>query len=290
MDAVYEWFGAGVVSGTLPAVLAHPFMIRALLAAALAGPLLGLLGAMVLPRRMAFYTQTVAHATLTGVALGLLLGEPPGETWVGSYGFCITVAVAVRWLERRTEASEDTVVGVILALVLGLGIVALVLATRTFDVHQIEALLFGSLLTVSETDLLVLAGTAVVAVPVLLGVWNTALLAHLAPSLAGARARPSALADYAFVVLLTTVVVAAVEIVGALLVLALIVVPAAGSGHLARTFPAFVAGSVAIATVSALTGLLVSAWLSLPTGAAIVLVAALAYLGTLVPLRSPRGV
>jgi zinc transport system permease protein len=288
MEALYGVFAAAARDGALPDVLGHPFMVRALLAAILAGPLLGLLGALVLPRRMAFYTQTVAHATLTGVAIGLVLGEPLGGTWVGSYGFCIAVAVSVRWLERRTDASEDTVVGVMLALVLGLGIATLVLATRNFDVHQIEAILFGSLLTVSETDLLVLAGTGLIAVPALLALWNTALLAHLAPSLARARERPSALADYAFAVLLTLVVVATVEIVGALLVLALIVVPAAGAGQLSRTFPAFVAGSVAIATLAALAGLLVSAWLALPTGAAIVLVAAVAYLCTLLPIPIPR--
>ena len=273
--------------GYLPSFLEHAFMVRGLIAALIAGPLLGLVGALVVPKRLSFFTQTIGHAALTGVAIGVLIGEPLGATYVGLYGFCIAVAILVLYLQRRTQAGEDTVTGVVLALVLGIGVVALVLVTQQYDIHQVEAVLFGSLITVTDRDLAILAVTAVVAGAGITLIFNRTLLFTLAPEIAQVRKVRPVLAEYLLAVLVTVVLVASLKLIGALLVLALIVVPAASAGNLCQGLSAYVWTSIALSTLSAFLGLVFSGLLPVPAGAAIVLAAGgLFLLSLLVSRRS----
>lgn len=149
-------------------------------------------------------------------------------------------------------------VGVVLAQVLGLGIVLLVLVTKRFDVHQVEAVLFGGLITLNDRDLAVLASTALLVGPFLLFWFNRSVL--------------------------TLVVVASLKVVGALLVLVLIVMPTAAAQNIARTLWGFFWCSVLFGTVSALSalsGLLLSAIWPVPTGGAIVFAASVLFYATM---------
>ena len=288
MDSLYQLLVSAAKAGTLPSMFTHPFMIRGLLAALLVGPLLGGIGTVVVPKRLAFFTQAIGHASLTGVALGLLLGEPLGQTYVGLYGFCLVVALLLNAIKNRTNISSDTITGVVLAQILGLGIIMLVLVTKEFNIHQVEAVLFGSLITITDADLLLLAGTVVLAGTAGALLYNRWMLVSLNPGLAKARGLQPVLLDYLFIVLLTAVVVASLKLVGALLVLVLIVVPAAGAQNVARSLRQFFWISVGLATVSTVVGLVLSGVWPIPTGAAIVLASsALFYLTLLLrPLRA----
>ena len=257
--------------GYLPAPLEHAFMVRGLFAAMIVGPLLGLVGSLVVPKRLAFFTQTIGHSALTGVALGALIGEPLGATYGGLYGFCGAVAVLMTYLKRRTKAAEDTVTGVVLALVLGTGVIALVLVTQQYDIHQVEAVLFGSLVTVNDRDLYILALTAMLVAPGIAWLFNRSLLQTLAPELAQVRKAHPVLSEYLTAVLVTIALVASLKLVGALLMLALIVVPAASARNLCQSAGPYVWTSIAFATSSALLGLLASASSAAPAGAAIVM-------------------
>lgn len=284
MQAIYDLFAGWAQAGFLPAVFQHAFMVRGLLAALIIGPLLGAVGTLVVAKRLVFFTQTIGHGALTGVALGLLIGEPIGSTYVGLYGFCLAVALVMTFLRHRMPASTDAIVGVVLAQVLGLGIIAMVLVTKQYNVHQVEAVLFGSLIALTDQDLAVLAGTALVSAVVLAMTFNPVMLATFSPTLARTRGiRPSAY-EYVFVAMTTMVVVASLKLVGALLVLVLIVIPAATARALARGLIGFFWLSVGAATVSTLSGLMLSAWLPIPTGAAIVVAASVLFYATL-PVR-----
>ena len=282
MDAVYDLAAKWAAAGHLPEPFGHAFMLRGLLAALLIGPLLGAIGALVVTRRLVFFTQTVGQASLTGVALGLLFGEAVGATYGGTYGFCLLVAFAMLYLRQRSGASADTIVGVVLAQVLGLGIVMLVLVTRRFDVHQVEAVLFGSLITVTDLDLAILAGTGIVVAALLARFFNAVMLVSFNPALARLRGFDPLLLDYLFVTLVTVIVVAGLKMVGALLVLVLIVLPAAAARNLARSLTGFFWASIGFGTLGTVSGLLISAVWPIPTGGAIVLAASLLFYATLV--------
>ena len=111
---------------------------------------------------MAFFSAALGQAAITGVCVGLLIGEPLNAPYGGMFGFCLLSALAMVYAKRRAKLPPDTLIGVFLALTLGLGLCLLVAVTRQFNVHQVEAVLFGSLLTVTDADLALLVVAGVV--------------------------------------------------------------------------------------------------------------------------------
>lgn len=263
-----------------------PFVRRGLLAAFLIGPLLGALGHIVIARRLAFLSAALGHAALTGLTIGLLLGEPIESPLGGIFGFTLLSALAMVYVRRRTSMPSDTLIGVFLALTLGLGICLLVAVTKYFNIHQIEAVMFGSLITVTDADLVVLAVVALVVVPLLIWKYNQLLLDSVNPELAAAAGVNSAVIDYGFVLLLTMVIVVSLKIVGALLVEALIIVPAASARNIARSTRGMMYFSVLFAWLGAEGGIALSTEVKVPSGGAVVLVLGAIYFVTLLAGRA----
>ncbi len=272
MDELYAWLAKLAVSGRLPHAFQYPFITRGLIAVVLLAPLLGGISHLVVARRMSFFSTAIGQAALTGLTIGLALGEPISAPYGGMFGFCFLCAIGVAFLKRRSNLPPDTLIGVFMALTLGLGICLLVAATRAFNIHQIDAVMFGSLLTVTDVDLLILLVTAVVVLVVLCRSYNAILLDSLAPPLAeSGNLREAMVIEYLFVALLTAAIVVSLKVVGALLVEALVVVPAAAARNLAKTTRSYVVWSVAAALISGVSGVFVSTRWAVPTGGAVVL-------------------
>ena len=125
----------------------------------LLAPLLGGISHLVVARRLSFFSAALGQAALTGLTIGMLLGEPLNAAYGGIFGFCLLSALAMVYVKRHAALPPDTLVGVFLSLTLGLGICLLVAVTKRFNIHQIEAVMFGSLLTVTDLDLALLAGS-----------------------------------------------------------------------------------------------------------------------------------
>ena len=281
MDWLYELISSWAKAGYLPGIFEHTFMIRGMLAAMIIGPVLGGMGTVVVTKKLAFFTQTIGNASLTGVALGLLFGEPIEGTYAGLYGFCLIVALVMTFVKNRTRLSNDTVIGVVLAQVLGIGIIMLVVVTKQFNIHQVEAILFGSLITLTDGDLLVLVFSSLVVTVFFCITFNRTMLVGFNPVLAKARGVNPVLLEYVFITLMTTVVVASLKLIGALLVLVLIVVPAAGAQNIVGGLRQFIWVSIVFSTVSTASGLLLSGLFPVPTGTAIVLVSSILFYATL---------
>lgn len=292
MSGVYGWLAGLAQRGLLPSFFSYAYFVRGLIAALLLAPLLGALSHLVVARRLAFLSTALGQAALTGLTLGIALGEPIESPYGGIAGFCLLSALAMVWLKRRSVLPNDTLIGVFVAFTLGLGICLLVAVTQRFNIHQIEAVMFGSLLTVTETDLLLLALLAALVLIVLARVYNRLLLDSVAPSLARAAGIDGGKLDYLFVVLLTAAIVVSLKIVGALLIEALVVIPAAAARPLARSLRMQVVLSVAVALVATVGGLCVSMRLMVPIGGAIVLSLALLFVAAFAlgrALRRDRG-
>src|ERR687894_504443 len=157
----------------------YPFLLRGFLCVALLAPLLGGLSHLVVARRMAFFSAALGQAAITGVCVGLLIGEPLNAPYGGMFGFCLLSALAIVYAKRRSKLPPDTLIGVFLAPTLGLGLCLLVAVTRQFNVHQVEAVLFGSLLTVTDADLALLVGAGVVVALLVQRHYNDLLLDSL---------------------------------------------------------------------------------------------------------------
>jgi zinc transport system permease protein len=195
------------------------------------------------------------------------------------------------YVKRRSALPPDTLIGVFLALTLGLGICLLVAVTRRFNIHQVESVMFGSLLTVTDGDLVLLAAAGLWVAALMVREYNGMLLDSLSPPLAGVAGVDSAWVEYLFAVLLTTAIVVGLKVIGALLVEALVVVPAAAARNLARGTRAYLLLSIAVAFLAGAGGLGISTRLLVPTGGAVVLAASLLFFATLAvgALRQRRG-
>jgi zinc transport system permease protein len=282
MTSFYEWVATLAQNGTLPADFQYPFLIRGFLGVLLLTPLLGGLSHLVVTRRMAFFSATMGQAALTGVSIGLLLGEPINTPYAGMFGFCLLFTLAMVYVKRRSALPNDTLIGVFLALTLGVGLCLLVVVTRQFNVHQIESILFGSLLTITDADLALLAASGLVVGVVVAREYNRLVLDSLSPPLARLAGADPTYLEYLFALTLTVSIVVSLKIIGALLVEALVVVPAAAARNVARGTREYLLWSMAVAFLAGTGGLAISTRLTVPTGAAVVLGATFCFFVTLV--------
>lgn len=272
---VQDWATAGY----LPEALAYGFVVNALLAGLMIGPVLGGLGTLVVVKRFAFFSEAVGHAALTGVAIGILLGEPYTGPYGSLFGYCLLFGILLNFLRNRTGLSPDTLIGVFLSVSLALGASLLLMLAGKINVHILENVLFGSVLTVSAHDLLVLGIVAVLVLALALPLYNRIMLASFNPQLAAVRGVAVKTLDYLFVVLVTLVTVASVKVIGAILVGALLVIPAAAARLVSQSLKGFFFVSVIIATLTTLLGILLPIVFDLPvpSGAAIILVAGICF-------------
>jgi zinc transport system permease protein len=272
MSDLYTWLATLADRGTLPDVFRYAFFVRGLLCVVVLAPLLGGMSHLVVARRLSFFSAALGQAALTGLTIGLLIGEPLNGAYGGTFGFCSLSALAMVYVKRHAALPTDTLVGVFLSLTLGLGICLLVAATKRFNIHQIEAVMFGSLLTVTDVDLLLLAGIALAIALVLAWIYNGLLLDSLDPPLALVSGVKSSFLDYLFVMLLTAAIVVSLKVIGALLIEAMVVVPAATARNLARTTRSYLLLSILTAMAAGIGGLFVSSRFLVPSGGAVVLV------------------
>ncbi|MDD2706478.1 MAG: metal ABC transporter permease [Verrucomicrobiae bacterium] len=247
-------------------ILAHSFMQRALAAGLLVGIVASYYGVFVVQRGMGFLGHGLAHAAFGGVALGILLNAEP--LWV-AIPFTLAVAIGITWARERSRLGVDSVIGIFLAISMALGVVFLSLK-RSYAADAF-GYLFGSILSVTTTDLLIallLFGLALATLPM----WGRWAYATLDREAAMVDRLPVARDDYVLSCLIAVTVVAAVKIVGVLLIAAFLVIPAAASRLLARSFLAMTVLSVLGGGASVVFGLAGSYWLDIPSGAAIILV------------------
>ena len=205
---VQGWASAGY----LPEILAYGFVVNAVLAGLLIGPVLGGLGTLVVVKRFAFFSEAVGHAALTGVAIGILLGEPYTGPYGSLFGYCLLFGISLNYLRNRTGLAPDTLIGVFLSVSLALGASLLLILAGKINVHILENVLFGSVLTVNGNDLLVLAIVGALVLGLSLPLYNRIMLASFNPQLAAVRGVAVKTLDYLFVILVTLITVAAVKV------------------------------------------------------------------------------
>lgn len=282
MNAFYAWLASLADRGILPEVFHYAFFARGIVSVLLLAPLLGGMSHLVVARRLSFFSAALGQAALTGLTIGLVvLGEPLNGAYAGIFGFCFLSALVMVCIKRHASLPSDTLVGVFLSMTLGLGICLLVAVTKRFNIHQIEAVMFGSLLTVTDADIYLLLAISLVIGVVFAATYNHILLDSLDTGLARISGVRSSLIDYLFVMLLTAAIVVSLKIIGAMLVEAMIVVPAAAARNLARTTRSYLLCSVLCALIAGVGGLFISTVLVVPSGGAVVLTMSVLFFLTL---------
>lgn len=208
-------------------VLEYHFMLNALAAGGVVAVLAGLIGWLMVLRRETFAGHTLAMMAFPGAAAAALVGI--GAAF-GYFGFCVLGALAIGRLPsagRRSWGSESASIGSVQALALGLGFLLVSLYGGVLG--DLESLLFGNLLGVSDSQVIGLAAVSVAVLAVLAWIARPLLFASVDPEVAGARGVPVARLSAAFLLLLGLAVAATSQVTGPLLVFALLVMPAASA-------------------------------------------------------------
>ncbi len=259
-------------------MLTDPFVIRAVLAAVLLGPLCALLGVFVTARRMAFFSDTIAHAALAGVAIGFWLNL--GNPTIAMVAFSLLIATALIWLKEHTELLNDTLMALLLSGSVALGVI-IIYRLRGYR-GELNRYLFGDILAVGTEEVWF---SLFLALAIGGGVfWGltrlTLLTAHedLA-HVCGVRVRRW---NYVFVIVLTLTVALAINLLGIILVTSLLVIPPAAARNLARNLRQQIIFSLLFGLVAGAGGVFASDPLDVPCGPAIVMVSIALFLLTLV--------
>ena len=249
-------------------VFADDYARRALLAAVLVGALCGIVGVHVVLRRLAFFTTAMAHGTFPGVVIASLLGV---DLLLGAGAFGVLVVLAVGWLSSRPRSEGSAAVGVVLAAGFALG-VALMSAQPGFT-RDLSAFLVGSVLTVQPRDLVVSAVVLAAVLAVLAALGKELVLGAFDPGGLVALGYPARRLDLAVLLLVEVTVVTSVPAVGTILVIALVVAPAATARLWCHRIGPMTALAAVLGVASGVLGLAVSQAADVAAGAAIVLTA-----------------
>jgi zinc transport system permease protein len=221
--------------------------VKGLLAVILIGLICGAIGSLVVGNRMAFFSDALSHCAFAGVSLGLLVGlaleVSQKSMTVGLFyqigiplimiGFGALVGLGIAFVREKTSLASDTVIGVFFAGALGFGAILMgVLSNMGY--FNVEQFVFGAMVTVGIEDLLALAVLGVITAGVLALMYNQFVFTSFNPSLARSRRIPVRLCNYLFIVLLALIVNLCLKVIGALLINALLVVPAATASNVCR--------------------------------------------------------
>jgi zinc transport system permease protein len=262
------------INGLAPAgtFLAFVFNVRGMIAVILVSLICGAVGSLVVAKRMAFFSDALAHCAFAGVALGLLMGfftgaetETAFNLWITltMVAFGIGVGLAIAVVRETTGLSSDTVIGVFFAGAIGLGAIFLKAGSGKRYMPP-EQFLFGNILTFPTGDLLVLFVLAVVTAGLLAWLYNDLTLTSFNRSLALSRRIRVRLCSYLFIVLLALIVNLCLKVVGALLINALLIVPAATAVRLCRNLRQLFWGSVGLCLLAGVGGHVLSWEMRIP--------------------------
>lgn len=265
-------------------ILTEVWALRALVASSMVGLMCGVLGCFIVLRNMSLVGDALAHAILPGVVVAyILVGYSTLAFFSGAVVAGLLTAVGITWIQQRVRTKNDAAVGIVFTSMFSLGVILISRISRQDGVHlDLKDFLFGYALGVSDTDLLL---TALVMAYVLLSVaifYRYLFASTFQEVVAQTMGVPVRLLHYFLMLLLSFAVVASLQTVGVILVVAMLITPAATALLLSQRLNRvlFIAGLIGM--LSAIVGMAVAVWLNTPPGPAMALVATGFYLTTVV--------
>lgn len=252
-------------------------MIEVLLYALLAGLgvalVTGPLGAFIVWRRMAYFGDTLAHSSLLGVALALLLSISPTIAVIAT---CLVLALILVVLQQQQTLASDTLLGILSHTSLAVGLVAMALMP---DIKvDLLSLLFGDLLTVTGKDVITIYVIGLFAIILLLKLWKPLLAITIHEELAKVEGIPVNAVRTAFMLVIALEIAIAMKVVGVLLITALLVIPAATARRFSKTPEQMAVFASLIGCTTVILGLTSSWLIDTPAGPSIVLCAGILFL------------
>ena len=251
--------------------ITDPFILRGILAGIAVALISGLVGCFVVWRRLSYYGESIAHSSLLGAGLGILLGI--GINF-GVVFICLLFGILFLWLQQSKALSSDTLLGVLAHVALALGIIVISFNKIKIDLH---AILFGDILTVSYNDIWGMYVGVFLAVIIILFNWSSLLLVTVDEDLAKAEGINPLYMNLLLTSVLTIVVALSLQIIGLLLITAMLIIPAATARRLVNSPELMVVVATLIGIFSVIIGIFLSVEADIPSGPSIVVISAILF-------------
>lgn len=220
---------------------------------------------------MSYYGESIAHSSLLGVGLGILLGVGIN---LGIVLTCLIFGMLFLWLQQSKVLSTDTLLGVLAHLALSIGVIVISLNKIKIDIH---AFLFGDILTVSSNDLWGMYFGVLIAIILMCYNWSSLLLVTIDEDLAKAEGISPLYINLLLTSILTIVVAISLQVIGLLLITAMLIIPAATSRRLVDSPEVMALVATLIGIFSVIFGIFLSVEIDAPSGPSIVVVSAVLF-------------
>ncbi len=245
----------------------YEFMMRSLITATASGIMLSILGPFAINRNMGFMADAMAHATLPIIAVGVFLGFSISELGVPA---AILIAFFLGYIIKNSNVGEDTAIGIIFSSFFALGFILISILNVTIN---LEDLLFGQILAVSRFDVFIVTAMCITVVSLIIIFFKQLLFYSFDPIGAEVKGLNTNFLNYLFLVILSVAIVASLQTVGIILVLSMLLIPAAASKQITNSFVSSIYVSILFGVLSSVSGLFLSYFFNLPSGPTMSMVA-----------------
>jgi len=265
---------------TLFDILQQEWAIRALIASSLVGVMCGVLGSFIVLRNMSLVGDALAHAILPGVVFAfVLVGYSALGFFTGAVIAGLLTAVGITWIQHNVGTKNDAAIGIVFTAMFSIGVMGISWISRNEGVHlDLKDFLFGNVLGVANSDLYLTAGVTVYVVLSIMVFYRYLFVSTFQPVIAETMGIPVGLIHYFLMLLLSFAVVASLQTVGVILVVAMLITPASTALLLSNRLPVVIGISAVIGLFAAVLGLLLAIIFDTTPGPAIAVTATLFYL------------
>jgi zinc transport system permease protein len=251
----------------------YGFIQNAFLAAILMSVSCGMVGTYIVTRRMVFISGGITHASFGGVGIGYFLGFPP---LAGAAIFAVLAALATENLTRKKVLRNDSIIAIMWSLGMALGIIFVYLTPGYAP--NLMSFLFGSIITVSKTDLWLMFLLAIFVSAFFTILFRPILYIAFDEQFAKTRGIPVMLMNYLLIILIALTIVLSIRIAGIILVLSVLTIPQNITNLFTNRFSHIMIGSIIVGFIASILGLMVSYFLDIPSGATIIFCLVLMYI------------
>lgn len=246
----------------------YTFLQNALITSIIVGVTCGILGGFIILKGMSLIGDAISHAVLPGVAISYMIGI---NFFYGAVVAGLLTALGINYVDQNSRVKADSAIGIVFSAFFAAGVILIQKAQSAIDLTSI---LFGNILTVSNTDRYITMVVGVMVIFIVLLFYKELLITTFDPTMARAYGLPVDFINYGIMILLTLVSVASLQTVGVILVVALLITPASTAYLLTNDLSKMIMLSALFGAIAAVAGLYFSFTYNLPSGAVIVLAAA----------------
>jgi len=243
----------------------YTFINHALLAAMFSSIICGILGTYIVTKRMVFITGGITHASFGGIGMAFYFGLAP---FAGAVFFAIISALGIEWFSKKGDIRNDSTIGILWSLGMAIGII-FVYITPGFT-PNLMSYLFGSILTVSTSELYIMASLTVVVSLFFYFFYRPILFFAFDENFAKSQKAPIGFVNYTIMLLIAFGIVINIKIAGIILVMSMLTLPQNTANLFSNNFKQIIIYSILISFVGTLAGLAGSFWLGVPSGASII--------------------